>query len=155
MATMEVLLREDVENVGKRGQVVRVKAGYARNYLLPRKLAVLATSSSLRIIEQEKKLVERRESHGQAVAQSLADKLRAVALELPRKVGEQDILFGSVTSLDVAAALAEKGIEIDRRKIVLDHPIKYVGEYHVPVKLHRDVTVEVKVNVVREEEKSE
>jgi len=151
---MEVLLREDVENIGKRGQVVRVKAGYARNYLLPRKLAVLATSSTLRFIEQEKKLLERRESHEQAVAQSLAEKLKAVTLELPRKVGEQDILFGSVTSLDVAAALAEKGIKIDRRKIMLDHPIKYVGEYHVPVRLHRDVTVEVKVNVVREEGKS-
>jgi large subunit ribosomal protein L9 len=155
MATMEVLLREDVENLGRRGQVVKVKAGYARNYLLPRKLALAATAGNLRGIEQEKKLLARRENREQRLAQSLAERLTAVALEFPRKVGDQDILFGSVTTGDIAQALTEKGIEVDRRKIVLDHPIKYVGEYHVPVKLHRDVTVQVKVNVTKEEAESE
>jgi large subunit ribosomal protein L9 len=152
MATMEVLLREDVENLGRRGQVVKVKAGYARNYLLPRRLALAATAGNLKSIEQEKRLLARRETHEHTQAQSLAEKLATVALDFPRKVGEQDILFGSVTTLDIAQALADKGIEVDRRKIALDHPIKYVGEYHVLIKLHRDVTVQVKVNIVREEE---
>lgn len=155
MATMEVLLREDVENLGRRGQTVRVKAGYARNYLLPRKLAVMATSTSVGVIVQEKQLIARRETRERTQAESLATTLKTTVLAFPRRVGEQDLLFGSVTSLDIAGALAEKGLEVDRRKIALEHPIKYVGEYSVPVKLHRDVTVEIKVNVVREEEKSE
>jgi len=151
MATVEVLLREDVEHLGRRGQIVRVKAGYARNYLLPRGLAVLATAANVRAIEQEKQLLERREARERAHAEALAERLKELVLTFPRKVGDQDMLFGSVTAMDIAAALAERGIEVDRRKILVEHPIKYLGEYTIPVKLHRDVTAEIRIQVVREE----
>jgi len=152
MATVEVLLREDVEHLGRRGQIVRVKAGYARNYLLPRGLAVLATAANVKAIEQEKQLLARREARERAQAEAVAERFKELVLTFPRKVGDQDMLFGSVTAMDIAAALAERGIEVDRRKILLEHPIKYLGEYTIPVKLHRDVTAEIKIHVVREEE---
>lgn len=151
MATVEVLLREDVEHLGRRGQVVRVKAGYARNYLLPRGLAVLATAANVKVIEQEKQRLERREARERAQAEAVAERLKELVLTFPRKVGDQDMLFGSVTAMDIAAALAERGIEVDRRKILLEHPIKYLGEYTIPVKLHREVTAEIRIQVVREE----
>lgn len=154
MATVEVLLREDVEHLGRRGEVVRVKAGYARNYLLPRGLAVLATSANVRAIEQEKQLLQRREARERAQAEAVAERLRELVLTFSRRVGDQDLLFGSVTALDIAQALAERGIAVDRRKILLEHPIKYLGEYTIPVKLHREVTAEVKIQVVREESES-
>ncbi len=151
MATVEVLLREDVEHLGRRGQIVRVKAGYARNYLLPRGLAVLATAANVKVIEQEKQRLERREARERAQAEAVAERLKELVLTFPRKVGDQDMLFGSVTAMDIAAALAERGIEVDRRKILLEHPIKYLGEYTIPVKLHREVTAEIRIQVVREE----
>jgi len=150
MATVEVLLREDVEHLGRRGQIVRVKAGYARNYLLPRGLAVLATSANVKAIEQERQLLARREARERAQAEELVERLRDLVLVFPRKVGDQDLLFGSVTAMDIAHALAERGIEVDRRKILLEHPIKYLGEYTIPVKVHRDVTAEIRIQVVRE-----
>lgn len=151
MATVEVLLREDVENLGRRGQVVRVRAGYARNYLLPRGLAVLATSGNLRAIQQEKQLLERREARERTQAEKVSERLRDLVLTFSRKVGEQDALFGSVTALDIAHALAEQGIEVDRRKILLEHPIKHLGEYTIAIRLHRDVTAQLKIQVVPEE----
>ncbi len=150
MATVEVLLREDVEHLGRRGQIVRVKAGYARNYLLPRGLAVLATSANVKAIEQERQLLARREARERAQAEELVERLRDLVLVFPRKVGDQDLLFGSVTAMDIAHALAERGIEVDRRKILLEHPIKYLGEYMIPVKVHRDMTAEIRIQVVRE-----
>jgi large subunit ribosomal protein L9 len=155
MATVEVLLREDVEHLGRRGQIVRVKAGYARNYLLPRGLAVLATSANVKAIEQERQLLARREARERAQAEGLVERLRGLVLVFPRKVGDQDLLFGSVTALDIAHALAERGIEVDRRKILLEHPIKYLGEYTIPIKVHRDVTAEIRIQVVREAEAQE
>jgi large subunit ribosomal protein L9 len=155
MATVEVLLREDVEHLGRRGQIVRVKAGYARNYLLPRGLAVLATSANVKAIEQERQLLARREARERAQAEGLVEQLRELVLVFPRKVGDQDLLFGSVTALDIAHALAERGIEVDRRKILLEHPIKYLGEYTIPIKVHRDVTAEIRIQVVREAEAQE
>ncbi len=151
MATVEVLLREDVENLGRRGQVVRVRAGYARNYLLPRGLAVLATSGNLRAIQQEKQLLERREARERTQAEKVSERLRDMVLTFSRKAGDQDVLFGSVTALDIAHALAEQGIEVDRRKILLEHPIKHLGEYTIAIKLHRDVTAQLKIQVVPEE----
>jgi large subunit ribosomal protein L9 len=152
---VEVLLREDVEHLGRRGQIVRVKAGYARNYLLPRGLAVLATSANVKAIEQERQLLARREARERAQAEGLVERLRGLVLVFPRKVGDQDLLFGSVTALDIAHALAERGIEVDRRKILLEHPIKYLGEYTIPIKVHRDVTAEIRIQVVREAEAQE
>jgi large subunit ribosomal protein L9 len=151
MATVEVLLREDVEHLGRRGEIVRVKAGYARNYLLPRGLAVLATAANVKAIEQEKHLLARREARERTQAETLAERLKELVLTFPRKVGDQDMLFGSVTAMDIAQALAEQGITVDRRKILVEHPIKYLGEYTIPVKLHREVTAEIKIRVVPEE----
>jgi large subunit ribosomal protein L9 len=150
MATMEVLLREDVENLGRRGQVVRVRAGYARNYLLPRKLAMVATSANVKVIERERRMLERREVREKAVAQSLAERLQGVALEFVRKASEQGVLYGSVTTHDIAETLTAQGIEIERRKILMAGPIKEPGEYTVPVKLHRDVVIQIKVAVRKE-----
>ncbi len=151
MPTVEVLLQEDVENLGRRGQVVRVRAGYARNYLIPRKLAVPATASNLKWIEQQGQILARRETRERRFAETLAEKIQAVELVLPRRVGEHDMLFGAVTALDIADALADRGLAVDRRKILLEQPIKYLGEYQVPIKLHRDVTVTVKLTVVSED----
>ena len=147
---MEVILREHVDNLGRRGEVVKVADGYARNYLLPRKLALLATEGNKKQIEREKVKFDLKEAEEQKVAQAVADRLANVELEIARKVGETDALFGSVTNGDIAEALSTKGFDIDRRKIALHEPIKKLGEFTVPVKLHRDVIVTLKVKVVAE-----
>jgi large subunit ribosomal protein L9 len=147
---MEVILREHVDNLGRRGEVVKVADGYARNYLLPRKLALLATEGNKKQIEREKVKFDAREAEEQKVAQALAERLAIVDVEIVRKVGETDALYGSVTSSDIAEALAKKGIELDRRKLVLQEPIKKLGEFSIPVKLHRDVAAQVKVRVIAE-----
>jgi len=148
---MEVILREDISNLGARGQVVKVAAGYARNFLIPKKLAVTATESNKKIVEQERQSHLRKEAKLQSEAQDLAKLVNGVSVTIKQKSGENDQLFGSVTSKDVADALAAKGFTIDRRKIQLDEPIKSLGEFKVPVKLHKDVTAEVTVVVAKEE----
>src|SRR5262245_2294720 len=148
---MEVILREDIENVGSHGQVVKVAPGYARNFLLPKRLAVAATESNKKIVEQERQAHLRKEAKLKGEAEDLSKLLTGVSVTIAQKAGENDQLFGSVTSKDVADALAAKHYTIDRRKVQLDEPIKQLGEYKVPVRLHRDVTAEITVNVVREE----
>jgi len=147
---MDVILREDVSNLGTRGQVVKVAPGYARNFLIPKKLAVTATDSNKKIVEQERQSHLRKEAKLQVEAQDLAKLMTGVSVTISQKAGENDQLFGSVTSKDVADALAAKGFTIDRRKIQLDEPIKSLGEFKVPVKLHKDVTAEVTVVVAKE-----
>jgi large subunit ribosomal protein L9 len=144
---MEVILKEDVANLGFRGEVVKVADGYARNYLLPRKLAMQATDTNKAVIEQMKSSAARRSAGEKAKAEEFAVKLDAVALAFTRKVGEAGHLFGSVTSADIAAELAAQGIEVDRRKIQLGDPLKSVGEFTVAVRLHREVTAHIKVKV--------
>ncbi|HYM25389.1 MAG TPA: 50S ribosomal protein L9 [Vicinamibacterales bacterium] len=149
---MEVILREHVDNLGRRGEIVKVADGYARNFLLPRKLALPATDGNKKVIERERAKFDAKEAEEQKVAQALADRMANVDIQIPRRVGETEALYGSVTSADIAAALAAKGFELDRRKIVLQEPFKKLGEYDVPVKLHREVTTHVKVRVVAEGE---
>jgi len=148
---MEVILRQDIEKLGTRGQIVNVADGYARNYLLPRKLAVPATEANKKIIEQERLAALRREAREKAEAEELARMLAGVTVTLREKAGEHDQLFGSVTPLHIAQALAQQNFQIDRRKIQLEHPIKQLGEYKVPIRLHREVTVEITVQVLKEE----
>lgn len=147
---MEVILREDVEKLGHRGQVVKVTPGYARNFLLPRRIAVAATSSNKKIVEQEREAYLRREAKVQGDAQDLGKLLSGVELTIAQKAGENEQLFGSVTVADLAAALEKQGYNIDRKKIQLAEPIKTLGDFKVAVKLHKEVTVEVPVHVVRE-----
>lgn len=148
---MEVILKEHVENLGRRGDVVKVAAGYARNYLLPRKLALAVTEGNKRIIARERQLADARESEEKQTAEALASRLAATELSIERRVGETEALYGSVTTADIAEALAAKGLEIDKRKIQLDDAIKAIGEYSVPVRLHRDVTAQLKVHVVKQD----
>jgi large subunit ribosomal protein L9 len=150
MAHKQVLLREDIDNLGARGEIVRVKAGYARNYLLPRKLAVEATTNNVRQIQGERAALVKREAKERSSADAQAEQLRNLTLKFERKVGEAGVLYGSVTSMDIAQALKDQGYEIDRRRIVLREPIKRFGNYAVPLRLHRDVTVELPVNVLGE-----
>ena len=150
MAHTQVLLREDIDNLGARGEIVRVKAGYARNYLLPRNLAVEATANNVRQIEGEKAALAKREAKERSTAELQASQLQKLTLKFERKVGEAGVLYGSVTSMDIAHALNEQGYEIDRRKIVLREPIKRFGNYTVPVRLHREVTLELPVQVLGE-----
>ncbi|HET7694228.1 MAG TPA: 50S ribosomal protein L9 [Vicinamibacterales bacterium] len=145
---MEVILREHVDNLGRRGDVVKVTPGYARNYLLPRKLALAVTENNKRQIEREKKLAEARDAEERAAADAIAARVAALDIEIARRVGENDTLYGSVTSADIAQALQAKGFDIDKRKIALPEPLKALGETSVPVKVHRDVTAQVKVRVV-------
>jgi large subunit ribosomal protein L9 len=147
---MEIILRDHVENLGERGQIVKVADGYARNYLLPRKLALLATAGNKKQVERERAKFDARESEERKVAETLAARLSAVEVVIPRKVGETEALYGSVTSGDIVEALAAKGFDLDRRKLQLDDPIKRIGETEVPVKLHRDVSTTIKVRVVPE-----
>jgi large subunit ribosomal protein L9 len=147
---MEVILREHVDNLGRRGDVVKVASGYARNYLLPRKLALAVNEANKRQIERERKNAEVRELEEKTQAEAFAARLAEAEISIARRVGDHDALYGSVTSADIAAALAAKGFEIDKRKITLAEPIKALGEVTVPVKIHRDVTAQVKVNVVAE-----
>lgn len=150
MANTTVLLREDMEHVGGRGEIVKVKAGYARNYLLPQGFATLATKGNIKQIEQERTALLRKAAIEKATAEAQLEQMSNLALTFERKVGEQGHLFGSVTSMDIAEALQAKGYELDRRKIVLKDAIKETGEYTVKVKLHREVTLEVPVTVTGE-----
>ena len=147
---MEVILREDVEKLGHRGDLKRVADGYARNYLLPRKLAVVASEGNRKVIEQEKSAAIRKEAVEREDATKLAQMLTGVIVTIGKKAGDGDQLFGSVTAIDVADALHAKGYEIDRRKIQLD-PLKNIGEFDVPVKLHKDVVAQLRVQVVKDE----
>jgi large subunit ribosomal protein L9 len=152
MPLMELLLKEDVDNLGVRGDLVKVKPGYGRNYLLPRGLAIQATPGNKKQIELQRKALFKKEATERDSATQQADLLKDVTLEFARKVGEHGILYGSVTSMDIAEALAAKGYEIDRRRVMLKEPIKEPGEFEAPIKLHRDVTSHVKVVVRSEEE---
>jgi large subunit ribosomal protein L9 len=147
---MEVILREHVDNLGRRGDLVKVADGYARNYLLPRKLALLATDGNKKQIERERAKFDIKELEEQKAAQAVADRMSTIEIEIARRVGETEALYGSVTSADIAEALAAKGFDLDRRKLQLHEPIKKIGNYDIPLKLHRDVTVQLKVRVVPE-----
>ena len=150
MANTTILLREDIEHVGGRGEIVKVKAGYARNYLLPQKFATLATKGNVKQIEQERAALLKRAAIEKATAEAQLEQMQSIELTFERKAGEHGTLFGSVTSMDIAEALNAKGYEIDRRKIVLKEAIKETGEYTVNVKLHREVTLAVPVRVTGE-----
>ena len=147
---MEVILREEIDNLGRRGDVVKVAPGYARNYLLPKRLAVAANESNKKIVEQEKQAYLRRESKEIGDANDLAKMMATVEVTIAQKAGENDQLFGSVTANDIAVALEKLGYTIDRKKVQLDEPIKTLGEFKVSVRLHRDVSVDVPVHVVKE-----
>lgn len=149
---MEVILREDVDKLGARGQLVKVAPGYARNFLLPKRMAVPATEANKKIVEQERQAHLRKEAKLASEAGDLGKLLGAVTITIVQKAGENDQLFGSVTSKDISEALEKQGYTVERRKIVLEEPIKTLGEFKVPVKLHREVTAEITVNVVKEEE---
>jgi len=152
MGHTKVLLREDVDDLGARGEIVRVRAGYARNYLLPRNLAVEASAGNVKGIESERAALLKKEAKERANAESQSQQMGALQLEFRRKAGEQGALYGSVTSMDVAEALRERGYEIERHRIHMREPLKRVGEYTVPVRLHREVTIDLKVRVAPEGE---
>ena len=147
---MRIVLRENVEKLGRRGEILKVADGYARNYLLPKKLAFEATQANLKRIEQERRVREIHEARDKQEAQALAARLSQLSLTAVRKVGENELLYGSVTNADVGELLEKEGFAIDKRKILLDDPIKSLGIYEVPVKLHHEVTANVKVWVVKE-----
>lgn len=147
---MEVILREDISNLGKMGDVVRVRDGYARNYLLPRGLVLVANKKNLKVFEHQKRVVAAEKERVQKRAQSLAEKLAALTLVFPMKSGEEGRLFGSVTNIDIEKAIRAKGFEIERRRIQLADPIKTLGEFAVPIRLAADLTLVVKVSVVPE-----
>jgi large subunit ribosomal protein L9 len=149
---MDVILREDVDKLGTRGQLVKVSPGYARNFLLPQHLAVAATESNKKIVEQERQAHLRREAKEVSDASDLGKMMADVSVTISQKAGENDQLFGSVTSKDIAEALEKQGYTIERRKIVLEEPIRLLGDFKVPLRLHRDVTTEIAVHVVKEEE---
>jgi len=143
MAHTKILLREDVDDLGARGEIVRVRAGYARNYLLPRRLAVEATASNVKQIEQERAALLKKEASEKASAEARAEQMRSVVLNFERKAGEQGALYGSVTSMDIAEALQERGYEVDRHRIHLREPLKRLGDFTVPLRLHREVTIDL------------
>ena len=145
---MEVILKEDIVNVGKIGEVVRVRDGYARNYLLPRGLVLIANKKNLKTFEHHKKIVGDQKQKIMRNAKAVGDQLAAVSLVIPMKVGEEGKLFGSVTNMQIEKALKAKGLNVDRRKIHLDAPIKSTGDYEVPIRLSADVTVPLKLSVV-------
>ena len=148
---MEVILREDIDKLGSRGEVVKVAPGYARNFLLPKRLAVQATEANKKIVEQERQAHLRKEAKAQGEAEELGKLVANVTVTIKQKAGENDQLFGSVTSKDIADALAAQNYNIERRKIQLEEPIKQLGEYKVPVRLHKEVTVEITVIVAKDE----
>jgi large subunit ribosomal protein L9 len=147
---MEVILREHVEHLGRRGDIVKVAEGYGRNYLLPRKLALAVTENNRRQIEREKKLAEVKDMEDQRAAEAVAERIGQLEIEIARRVGDNDTLYGSVTSADIAQALKAKGFEIDKRKIQLAETLKALGETTVPIKIHHGVMAQVKVKVVAE-----
>ena len=152
---MEVILKEDIGNLGQRGDVVKVAEGYGRNYLLPRKLAMQATAANKAVIDQMKASAVRKSAKEKSEAEALVGQLNNVSLVFERKVGEHEHLFGSVTAGDIAQQLEQKGFNIDRRKVQLDEPLRQVGEFHISVKLHREVTAHVAVTVKGEEAAAE
>jgi large subunit ribosomal protein L9 len=152
MAHTKVLLREDVDDLGARGEIVRVRAGYARNYLLPRNLAVEASTGNVKAIEQERAALLKKEAKERSTAEAQSERMKSLTLEFKRKAGEQGALYGSVTSMDLAEALKERGYEIDRHRIHLREPLKRLGEFNVPVRLHREVSIDLQVKVVPEGE---
>jgi large subunit ribosomal protein L9 len=147
---MEVILREHVDNLGKRGEIVKVADGYARNYLLPRKLALPATAGNRKHVERERKIMETREAGEKAAAEAISTRLATVDISIARRVGDTEQLYGSVTAADIVEFLKGQGFDIDRRKLILPEPLKSIGEFDVPLKLHREVTVPLKVKVVKE-----
>jgi large subunit ribosomal protein L9 len=149
---MEIILRETIDNLGRAGQVVKVADGYARNYLLPRKLAYLATPGNLKVIEFERQSLLKKEARQKEDAEKLQQMLDAVEISIRRKVGEQNALYGSVTNADVADELEKKGFEIEKRKIQMEDHIKTVGEFSIPIRLFKDVTAHVKLKVQAETE---
>lgn len=152
MAHTKILLRQDVDDLGARGEIVRVRAGYARNYLLPRKLAVEATTGNVKAIERERSALLKKEATERTTAEGQAEQMRSLVLEFKRKAGEQGALYGSVTSMDIAEILKERGYEIDRHRIHLREPIKRLGEFAVPLRLHREVTIDLQIKVAPEGE---
>ena len=148
---MEIILRDHIDNLGRRGDIVDVANGYARNYLLPQKLALPVTPANRRQVERERVVADAREADERARAESFAERLRGIECVIPRRVGETGTLYGSVTSADVADHLRARDIEIDKRRIQLGEPLKELGEFPVTVKLHRDVSMELTVKVVKEE----
>ncbi len=150
MAHTTVLLREDIDTVGGRGEIVRVRAGYARNFLLPQGIATLATKGNVKQIEQERSALLKKAAIEKATAEAQREQMESISLTFERKAGDHGTLFGSITSMDIAEALQAKGYEIDRRKIALRQPIKETGEYTVNVKLHREVSLPVTVTVTAE-----
>jgi large subunit ribosomal protein L9 len=152
MAHTKVLLREDVDDLGARGEIVRVRAGYARNYLLPRNLAVEATAGNVKGIEAERAALLKKEAKERSSAEAQSQQMGSLVLEFKRKAGEQGALYGSVTSMDIAESLQERGYEIDRHRIHLREPLKRLGDFTVPVRLHREVTIDLQVKVVPEGE---
>jgi large subunit ribosomal protein L9 len=151
---MEVILKEDVNKLGQRGDVVKVADGYGRNFLLPKKLAMEATAANKVVIEQMKQAAVRQSAREKSEAELLVKQLNHVELVFERKVGEKDHLFGSVTAAEIAQQLEQKGFNIDRRKLQLEEPLRQLGEFHVPVKLHREVTAHIKVTVKAEEDEA-
>jgi large subunit ribosomal protein L9 len=147
---MEVILREHVDNLGKRGEIVKVANGYARNYLLPRNLALPATAGNKKHVERERRIMETREAGERSAAEAIKARLEAIDITIARRVGDTEQLYGSVTSGDIADFLKAKGFELDRRKLILPEPIKAIGDHTVPLKLHREVTVPLIVHVVKE-----
>jgi len=149
---MQVILKQDVDKLGKTGEIVKVTPGYARNFLIPNHLAVAATDGNLKVIQQLKQAAAKRDMKEKAGAETVAREVSRLVLELSRKAGEGGSLFGSVTSIDIAEKLAAHKIEVDKRKVLLDEPIKSIGEYSVPIRLHREVTAHVKVIIQAEAE---
>jgi large subunit ribosomal protein L9 len=145
---MQIILRKEFEQLGKAGDVVTVKAGYARNYLIPRGIAYAVTKSNLARLENEKKILQLRDLKDRRQAGDLHAKLQGMRLLIPVQVGEENRMFGSVTSADIAEAILQRGVEVDRRKIELEEPIKRLGEFEIPIKLHREVIVNITVDVV-------
>ncbi len=150
MAHTTILLREDIDTIGGRGEIVKVRAGFARNYLLPKGLATLATKGNVKQIEQEREALLKKAAIEKATAEAQHEQMEGLRLEFERKAGEHGTLFGSITSMDIAAALQVKGYEIDRKRVMLRHPIKETGEYTVNVKLHREVTLSIPVAITAE-----
>jgi large subunit ribosomal protein L9 len=152
MAHTKILLRQDIDDLGARGEIVRVRAGYARNYLLPRKLAVEATTNNVKQIERERAALLKKEASERATAEGQAELIGKLTLEFKRKSGEQGALYGSVTSMDIAEALKERGYEIDRHRLHLREPIKRLGDFTVPLRLHREVSIDLQIKVAPEGE---
>ena len=148
---MEVILKEDIANLGKIGEVVRVRDGYARNYLLPRGLVLVANKKNIKTFDHQKKLVADQKQKVMRVAQTVGDELSGVSLIIPMRTGEEGRLFGSVTNIQIEKALKAKGLNVDRRKIHLDEPIKTLGEYEIPIRLSADLIVPLKLSVVSED----